>query len=157
MGTEGVRSFVEAGLIEELGEQLAAFHPFQIWPISKLLRGLDTRLVVGISHYGLAPESLKHFIDINWSRKAAHLVNFPKSEEVVVFNRSILPILLWIESYFLPVVRGPRAGVVTLVNANAAEWDEWRASINFEEWLNRHSLSVEELSKWRDRLLFSAF
>ena len=47
--------------------------------------------------------------------------------------------------------------MVTLVNTKAAEWDEWRASINFEEWLSSHSLSVEELSKWRDRLLFSAF
>ena len=157
VGTEGIRSFVAAGLTEELGDQFAAFHPFHIWPISKLLRDLDIRLDVGIRHHGLTPESLKHFIDINWSRRAERLVDLPKSEELVVFNHRILPLLLWVESYFLPVVRGPRTGVVTLVNANAAEWEEWRASINFDEWLSSHSLSIEELSQWRDRLLGRAF
>ena len=47
--------------------------------------------------------------------------------------------------------------MVNLVNANAAEWEEWRASINLEEWLSNHSLSIEELFRWRDRLLFCAF
>ena len=114
VGTTGIRSFVEAGLIEKLGDQSATFHPLHIWPIFNLLRDLDTRLDIAIGHYGLKPDGLKHFIDINWPRRADRLVNFPKSQQLVVFNGRILPILLWIESYFLPVVRGPRAGMVTL-------------------------------------------
>ena len=157
MGSEGIRSFVATGLIQELGEQSAAFHPFQIWPIYSLFRLLDFKLDAGISYYGLDPDGLKKFIDINWSLRAEHLVNFSKSEEIAVFNDQILPILLWIESYFLPVVRGPREGVITLANIDADEWNRWRDSVNFEEWLSSHSLSIEHLSEWRDRLLFCAY
>lgn len=157
VGTDGISAFVDAGLIEELGDQFGAFHPFQIWPIFSLLRGFDTRLEVGISHHGLSPERLKNFIETNWSHRAEHPVNFPRSEEIAIFNHRILPFLLWAESHFLPVIRGSRAGMVSLVNADVVQWEEWRASINLEEWLSSHSLSIEDLSEWRDRLLFRAY
>lgn len=157
IGTKGIRSFVETGIIEELSYQSARFHPFQIWPIFASLRDLETRLDTGIGHCGLNPEGLKHFIDINWQRRAERLEDSTKIKEYAVFNNRILPLLLWVESYFLPVVRGPRAGTITLGNANDTDWDNWRASANIEGWLRTHSLSIDQLSKWRERILFCAY
>lgn len=157
VGIRGVRSLVESGLIESLGDEPARFHAFQIWPICSLFRLLDFNLDAGISHHGLNPEGLKHFIDINWRPMSENLPTFPKSDELVVFNRQILPLLLWIESYFLPAARGSRADLVTLVNANGSIWSRWKATVNFEKWLCSHSLSIERLFKWREHLLLQAF
>ena len=157
VGTKGIRSFVEAGIIEELTDNSATFHPFQIWPIFNLLRSMESSLHTGISFHGLDPEGLKHYIDINWPHHVEHLVNFPKSEELAAFNCRILPLLLWIESYFLPVVRGPRASMVTLTNTDSIEWGKWRASTNIGAWLFNHSITVEQLSKWREHLLSCAY
>lgn len=157
VGFRGIRSFVDLGIIEELGDQMTGFHPFQLWPISNILGTLETKLDTGIRWHGLEPKGLKRFIDINWCRHADHLGDLQKSNELILFNRRILPLLLWIESYFLPVVRGSRKGLVTLVNVNEAEWNKWRASINFDDWLCRHSLSIQLLSEWREQLLMRAF
>ena len=51
VGIAGVRSLVAVGLIQRLDTQSGDFHPFQIWPISKLLRGLAFQLDVGFSRY----------------------------------------------------------------------------------------------------------
>lgn len=156
LGVEGIRSLVNAGLIEELGDQFGVFHPFQIWPISNLLKDLGVRLDIGIRYNGLSTKGLKKFIDINWSSREQRIVNYLGNKNLLTFNQRILPFLLWTESYFLPIVRGPRAGVVTLTNADVAEWSTWRTSINFDEWLSNHSLSVERLAQWRDNLVFQA-
>ena len=156
VGPKGIRAFVEIGLIEELDDQYAKFHPFQIWPICRFLSAIETRLNVGISWHGLKPEGLKRFVDINWCRHAEYITEYPKSEEVIEFNQRILPLMLWIESYFLPVVRGRRTGLLKLVNTNVVEWDKWRSSISFDEWLCGHSISIERLSQWRERVLLRA-
>ena len=115
----------------------------------------------GIGLADMDPASLKRFIDQNWGRSAEHLAEFPRSPGCLEFSQQILPLLLWLESYFLPVVRGPRPGVVTVANAdiNAAgsEWDEWRYLTEIETWLVEHSISVDRLSEWRCRTLLDAF
>ena len=153
VGIGGLNSFVESGLIERLGNEAEAFHPFQVWPISELFRLLETKLDVGMNHYGLNPEGLKRFIDLNWDRHAEHLVNFPKSSACLEFNEQIFPLLLWLESYFLPSIRG----VTTLdAGASSSAWHEWRMTCDIQDWLTKHSISIERLAKWRDSTLFSA-
>ena len=161
IGVTGVRSFVESGLIEKLDGESGDFHPFQIWPINKLFLGTETQLDVGIrvtstSFTGIDPVRLKKFIDQNWSWRAERLTNFPKSDACLQFNQQIFPLLLWLESYFLPVIRGGRPGVVSLINADGSEWDNWRKRTEIKDWLEKHSISIEQLSKWRFNTLFDA-
>ena len=148
-------SFVESGLIESLGDESARFHAFQIWPICSLFRLLEFNLDAGISYRGLDPDGLKQVIDLNWSRRAESLIDFPKSEACVKFNRQLLPLLLWIESYFLPSVRN----VITSsdLDSNTNAWNSWRQSRDLHSWLDKHSVSIEQLSDWRDRILSVAF
>ena len=155
VGIGGVNSFVESGLIEKLGDELGAFHPFQVWPISELFRPLETKLDVGISHYGLDPEGLKQFIDLNWDRRAEHLVSFPQSSACIEFNERIFPLLLWLESYFLPSVRG----VISFLDLEASQdaWHQWRQTCDIQNWLSKHSISIERLAQWRDSTLFNAY
>ena len=155
VGIGGINSFVQSGLIEKLGDEPEAFHPFQVWPISELFRPLETKLDVGISHYGLEPEGLKRFIDLNWDRRAEHLVSFPQSNACLEFNGQIFPLLLWLESYFLPSVRG----VISLMDLKASPdaWHEWRKSCDIQNWLSQHSISIERLAQWRDSTLFNAY
>lgn len=152
----GVRAFVESGLIEELDDQFLKYHPFQIWPICKLISALDTRLDTGLSWYGLDPKYLKTFVDGKWPHQAERLLAVPKSNEINEFNRRILPLLLWIESYFIPIVRGSRTGLISLVNANRTEWAKWKASIVLSDWLSSHSIAIEQLSSWREHVLLRA-
>ena len=157
VGIAGVRSFVASGLIEKLDAGAGDFHPFQIWPISRLFRGFDIQLDAGISYYGLDPTGLRKFIDLNWSRRAKALTDLPKSDLCVEFNRHLFPLLLWLESLFLPVVRGPRPGVVSLTNSDILTWSMWVDRTDFQDLLDKHSISIAQLSGWRDKILFDAF
>ena len=157
IGTTGVRSLVDAGVIERLNTESGDFHPFQVWPISRLLGILEIHLDVGISHSGIDHASLGKFFRLNWSRRKNDLTDFPKSGLCSEFNRRIFPLLLWLESYFLPVVRGPRTDIVHVVGFDVTEWTRWDARSQGPNLLNEHSVSTEELSQWRDKVLFDAF
>ena len=157
VGIAGIRSFVDSGLIETLDAATGDFHPFQIWPISRLFRGLEAQLDVGISHHGLDPDSLKKYLDLNWPYRAQALIDFPKSAACLEFNRQLFPLLLWIESHFLPLVRGPRPGVVTLADSDLYSWRRWTKGSQLGDLLDEHSISIEHLSDWRDKILFDAF
>ena len=82
---------------------------------------------------------------------------FPSTEFCIVFHTTILPMLLWIDSYYLPVVRAPRPGMVTLANCDIIDWTDWKQSTNPSDWLAAHSVSIEQFIEWRDRLLFTAY
>ncbi len=154
VGVEGVRAFVDAGLIEKLDTELGDFHPFQIWPIRMSCRGLETRIDSGINFCGLEPARLKEFIDQNWSYCAQHLTDWPKSGACREFNQQFLPLLLWLEPYFLPTVRGPRPGVVNYASDDPDSWMRWKEETKIQDWLDKHSISVERLTEWRSDLLF---
>lgn len=156
LGSRGIGHLVDAGLIERLHATEGDFHPFQIWPISRLFEAVNIRLDSGISYNGLDPAAMKRFIDLNWSRCQNHLTDFPQSPLCVEFNQKVLPFLLWLESYFLPVVRGPRPGVVHVTGLNASEWRRWDARALGPDLLGAHSMTMEQLSGWRSRILLDA-
>ena len=118
---------------------------------------MEIQLDVGIGHCGLDHARLEKFLRLNWSRRKNDLTDFPRSDLYDEFNRKILPLLLWLESYFLPVVRGPRPGIVHVVGFDAAEWTRWDARSQGPNLLDEHSISIEQLSAWRDKVLFDAF
>ena len=93
VGIAGIRSFVDSGLIETLDAATGDFHSFQIWPINRLFRGLDVQLDAGISHHGVDPDSLKKYVDLNWPHRTQTLIDFPKSDACLEFNRQLFPLL----------------------------------------------------------------
>ena len=157
VGIAGIRSFVDSGLIETLDAVTGDFHPFQIWPISSLFRGLEVQLDAGISHYGVDPAGLKKYVDLNWPYRAQTLTDFPKSNACLEFNHKFFPLLLWLESHFLPLVRGPRPSVVALSNSDLYTWYRWTKRSQLGDLLDEHSISTEHLSDWRDKTLLNAF
>ena len=82
LGVTGIRSLVDAGVLQRLNTQSGDFHPFQIWPISSLLKALELRLDVGLANHGFDPAGFKQFIDLNWSHRAEVLVQFPQQHPV---------------------------------------------------------------------------
>lgn len=157
VGITGIRSFVDSGLIETLDAATGDFHPFQIWPISRVFRALEVQLDTGISHHGVNPGGLKKYVDLNWPHRAQTLTDFPQSNTCLEFNHKLLPLLLWLESHFLPLVRGPRIGVVTVANSDLCTWRGWTKHSQLGDLLKEHSISIEHLSDWRDKTLFNAF
>ena len=157
IGTTGIRSLVDAGVIERLDTESGDFHPFQIWPISRLLGSLDIQLDAGISYFGLDHARLEEYFRLNWCRRKNHLADSSLSDLCSDFNRSFFPLLLWLESHFLPVVRGSRPGIVRVVGLDAAEWIPLEARSQGIDLLDEHSVSIEQLSEWRDKVLFDAF
>ena len=156
VGLTGICSLVDAGLIERLNAESGDFHPFQVWPVSRLLGALEIQMDVGISHSGLDHASLEKFFKRNWSHRKTDLTDFPMSGLSNEFNQKIFPLLLWLESYFLPVVRGPRPGVVHVTGFNASEWSRWDARSLGQDLLGAHSISIEKLARWRDNILLGA-
>ena len=152
----GIPSFVDSGLIDRLPTPNGDFHPFQMWPISHVFRELDVPPDSGVSVWGLDPEGLKKCMELNWPRRAKFLVDFPKSDTCLEFNVKILPLLLWLESHFLPIIRGPRPGVITLTNSDLHQWHGWTKRSQLKDLLDKHSISVEQLSDWRARILSDA-
>ena len=160
VGVAGIRSFVDSGLIETLDAANGDFHPFQIWPISRLFRGLDVQLDAGVGYHGLNPDRLKKYVDLNWTYRAQILTDFPKSVACLDFNHQLFPLLLWLESHFLPLVRGPRPSVVALANSHLYIWHRWRRwtkDSQLGDLLDEHVISIEQLSDWRDKTLVDAF
>ena len=157
VGIEGIRAFVKSGLIENLNAESGAFHPFHIWPISCLLHKLEIRLYGAVGYQGLDSARLRNVIDSSWSHRSKFVNDFPQSELCLEFNHRILPLLLWMESYFMPVIRGPRPGVIHLVNSDSYEWDEWSKESDPKELLKRHSVSIDQLWGYRIQILRDAF
>ena len=156
LGTSGIRSIVASGVIDKLNAPTGDFHPFQIWPISQLSRNLQFELYRGVCIFGLDPDSLKKYLDSVWSSHSKALTDFPKSDACRTFNCQILPLLLWLESHFVPVIHGSRPGLLRLVNTQRLMWHRWKESSRPEDLLDKHSNSVEQLSGWRDKVLFQA-
>ena len=157
VGTTGVRSLVDAGVVERLNTESGDFHPFQVWPIARLIESLEIRLDAGISLCGLDQARLEEFFKQNWSHRKNDLTEFSKGRLCSDFNGRLFPLLLWLESYFLPVVRGSRPGLVHVVGLDGAAWTRWDAQSKGPDLLDKHSISIEQLSEWRDKILFDAF
>ena len=157
VGITGIRSLVASGVLQELKTESGHFHPFQIWPIRMLVSRLEFRMDAGISYHGFDSAGIKHFIDLSWDIRANALTSFPKDVLCIEFNRKLFPLLLWLESYFLPVIRGPRPGIVHFVGLDSIdEWSRWAESLQGMDLLHEHSISIEQLSAWRERILFDA-
>ena len=157
IGTSGIRLIVASGIIDKLNAPTGDFHPFQIWPISHVFRRLDLQMHAGISYWGSGPVGLKDYIDRNWPSRAKFLTEFSKSEDCLVFNSRVLPLLLWLEPHFVPIIHGSRPGLLRLVNAKRLLWHRWKSSSRLEDLLDKHSISMEEISVWRDKVLFQAY
>ena len=157
LGTSGIRSIVASGVIDKLNAPTGDFHPFQIWPISQLSRNFQFELGSGVGRCGLDPDSLKKYLDSVWSSHSKALTDFPKSDACRTFNCQILPLLLWLESHFVPVIHGSRPGLLRLVNNQRLMWHRWKESSRPEDLLDKHSISVEQLTGWRDKVLFQAY
>ena len=125
IGVGEIEAFVNLGVIEKLDTPSGDFHPFQIWPISNLLRQLNIRLYGGLDYHRLDPDKLKESIDRNWWFYAKSLRTLQKADWTE-FNQQLLPMLLWLESHFLPVIHGSRSGVVHLVNTNFYDFGQPR-------------------------------
>ena len=155
-GVEGLRSLVRLGVIEVLDDSAERFHPFQIWPISRLTRRLTISPDFWIRFQSLAPQEkrLENSISIDGNQE---LTDFAESDFCIQFNRRLLPLLLWIESCFLPVVRGPRPNVVLYTGFDYSSWVDWVRSLPLPSILDEHSVTVQGLSSWRQRILSDAY
>ena len=153
----GIPSFVDSHLIDRLAAPSGDFHPFQIWPISQVFRELELQIDAGISHWGLDPVGLKDYIDRNWPSRAKVLTKFPKSKDCLEFNSQVLPLLLWLEPHFVPVIHGSRPRLLRLMNTPRLMWHKWQSSSRLEDLLDKHSISIEHLSEWREKILSQAY
>ena len=156
VGIKGVLSFVSSGLIARLNDETDDFHPFQIWPITRLMRLMEIKPDRAIALAGGDCDALDSFMQRNWPLQIEHLRSFPEWESCVKFNQRIFPLLLWIESRFLPIARAPRPGLITLANANQRDWANWANGADFNDWLNRYSVTLQVLQDWRDSVLLTA-
>ena len=157
LNTSGINTLVDGGLIERLNTGSGDFHPFQIWPVYRLFRQLEIQFDSAFGVYGWDESGLRKFIDQNLPWRARHLVEFPKSDQCKEFNNKIFPLLLWLESIYLPVSRGPRPSIVHVSGCDAFEWYSWEKQSVVDTLLEDHSLTVEQLTECRRQILFDAF
>ena len=154
---QGIRQLVGAGVVDQLHDDPAYFHPFQIWSISQFLMKLELRLTSQFCYSGLDFDALKRNADLNLSARLNEINSFRCGGMLTEFNTRILPFLLWIEQYYLPVVRGSRAGLVRLVNCDSKGWHDWKSTNPPKELLERLGVTVDQVAKWREKVLLDAY
>ena len=154
---DGIRHLETDGVIKPIRAKPRCFHPFQIWPITEFLKNLNLDLTSAYSHTGLNESRLKQVGATNWNHQIDTMRKFISTDFCKSFQNTILPLLLWIESYYLPIVRGSRPGFVTLSNCDIVEWTAWKRSMKPSDWLAVHTVSVDEITERRERLLATAY
>ena len=159
VGLDGIRVFVELGVVKPLDDDEQVFHPFQIWPVSRLFQRLAILPSNWIRFQGLAPSEseLEKYGNSLATSLSSELAGFAESEFCRDFNQRLLPLLLWIESCFLPIVRGSRPNVISFTGFDYSAWYDWTRSLGLSELLDQHSLTIRELSKWRQWILLDAY
>ena len=156
IGSRGIRQAISLDVIRSLDPNAPIFHPFQIWPIAQFLRppSVDFTLRVDSQPVVDSPTS-----SLNMTRPSNWLSAFTfqnSRDRCVEFHGRILPLLLSLEPYFLPIVRGPRPGFIRLQNCDSSEWHDWRRDTPPLDFLNLHSITVEDVTAARRRILFDA-
>ena len=148
VGEKGVQALVDSHVVERLGEASACFHPFHIWPIARMLHNTKIDLSTSIRHYGLNVEATKKFVELQVTGRVKDwFEQFPKSIQSIDFNERLIPLLLWLESYYLPEIRG---------TFKRQKWQDWVKHIHLPDLLTRHSLSIDELRSFRNMILNDA-
>ena len=150
IGPTGVRAFVDRGIIGKLTDTPSCFHSFQMWPISRILAKIQIDIKASIRYSGLDISATQDFVNVQRIRVKELYGYFEKISMCIEFNERILPFLLWVESYFLPIVRG------RVINVDPPSWYRWRRSVNLNGWLSMHSVSIEDIVTWRYRILMDA-
>ena len=145
-----IESLIDHGAIERLNTGVGDFHAFQIWPVSQIWNLSETRFTSGFGRNRPDPEFVKNWVE---AKLAANDIAFTVYQENGIaeeFNQRILPFLLWLESYYLPMIKN------RLVNTNVTEWQQWSRSFSLENLLDEHSISIDRLKEWRTELLLEA-
>lgn len=151
-----IRQLVRSGVVDTLYDDPPYYHPFQVWPISQFLKKLEIRLQGQFSHCGLNVGTLKRSLDLNFSHRMDDIQSFLEGNDLAEFRSRVLPFLLWIEQYYLPIVHGSRAGFVTLTNCDGSEWHEWKRTTPPSGLLKDFDIDLNEVVKWHRRILFDA-
>ncbi|MDE0133081.1 MAG: hypothetical protein OXM62_09950 [bacterium] len=153
----GLKNLEVNGVIRPIADTPRRFHPFQIWPISEYLKNMQLDLTSAYSTVGDDTSKLRQIGPINWNHGVDTMATYSSTDFCIAFQEKLLPLLLWIESYYLPVVRGFRPSFVTLTNCDIVDWQQWRLLTNPQRLLKSHCVSIEDVIDWRERLLFSAY
>lgn len=128
---------------------------FQIWQISEFLRLFSLSLGSLYGHVGLDLERLSSIGPLNWEHKVYRIREFKSREISQRFHKSLLPLLLWLEPRYLPVVRGPRPGMLHFTNTDPVAWNRWRQATDVKCLLVDHGLTADTVARWRHRLLLN--
>lgn len=159
VGEKGIDALVNARIIERLCDAAQCFHPFQVWPIAHLLHNVKIDLGIGIQHYGLDVAATERFVELQVTERIKDwFERFPQNERLIDFNERLMPMLLWLESYYLPKIRGVfRAeGSQSGFGVARRKWQNWVKRVNLPDLLVQHSLSIDELIRFRSMILNDA-
>ena len=118
---------------------------------------MQINLDSAFDYYGWDESGFRKYIDHNWPRKAKRLLAFPESEQCKEFNIKIFPFLLWLEAIYLPVIRGPRPGIVHVSGWETFEWLRWNKQPVVESLLEDHSLTADQVTEFRRKILADVF
>lgn len=151
----GLQHLMDSGIIGPLKENPPEFHPFQIWLISKLFSTISINLTGQFSYSGFNLELLYKNLLRQWERLVQDVQGFGHSKAVTEFLR-ILPLLFWVESYYFPQVKAARPGIVSFVGSDSDDWIDWRKKQDIRTWLAETGLSIDEVKKWHNNILWEA-
>ena len=156
IGRQGIEQAVSLNVIRSLDPNAPTFHPFQIWPITQFLTSPSVDPTLPVEGYSVV-DSPTSTLNMTRSRDWPSHIRFQHSRDrCVEFHDDILPLLLSLGSYFLPVVRGPRPGYIRLRNCNSEEWHNWRKATPLVDLLNLHNITVEDIRMAHRRILIDA-
>lgn len=151
--TTGVDRLVQDDIVKPVMSNPRKFHAFQIWQVSGFLSLFNLSLASLYGHVGLDRERLNSIGPLNWEHKVSRIREFKSRDISQQFHKRLLPMLLWLEPRYLPLVRRPRPGMLHFTNTDPVAWKSWRQATDVERLLTDHGLTANTVARWRHRLL----
>ena len=156
IGRHGIKQAVSLAIIQSLDADVPTFHPFQVWPLAQFLRTALLDLTSRFESKSIInpPETSRN------TRPASNIqqdLGFRRAQERChIFHNHILPLLFYLEAYYIPIVRSQRPGYVRLSNCDQLDWLNWKRNTPPKQFLQTHRISDEEVISIRRRILLDA-
>ena len=115
LDTAKIESLIDFGIIERLNTGYGDFHAFHIWPVSQILDLSEIRFTSGFGRNRPDPEFVKDWVKARLVGKENSFTAIQENGFADEFSQRILPFLLWLESYYLLIIRN------NLVNTKLVE------------------------------------
>ena len=153
---KGLDHLTQNGLIYPIESDGSHFHPFQTWLIYHIFSLMRLDLAPQLLYEGFNWDLAYRNLLRKWDGLKSAVDKFLQRTDIQGFYR-IFPLLLWLECYYLPTIRGSHPSELHFVGSDFDGWWRWRGQIKLDTWLKEFDINLEDIKWWHQRFSLAAY